>query len=395
MSSTKEQKIQEALNRGVENIYPSRQELEAILHSGKKLRIYNGIDPTGPKLHLGHGVQLLKLRQLQELGHHIIVLIGDFTAQIGDPSDKLSARKVLTHKQVLENAKNYKKYIGMVLDLKETEIKYNSEWLGSMSTIEFIKLTTYFTIGQTLARDMFRERMKKGNDLFVNEFLYPVMQAYDSVAMDIDLEIGGKDQMFNMLAGRALMKKMKNKEKFVLTTKLLEDPSGKKMGKTEGNLVALDEKSEEMYGRIMSWPDELICVGFEIATNVPLVEVVQIKKEMEAGKNPKVLKMLLAYKMVELYHGTQNAISAEEHFKKVFEKKEAPKDLKLFRIKARKVIEVLVETGLCSSMSDARRNIKQGGIKIDGRVADNENIEITKECLLQKGKRFFIKVIPA
>ena len=238
----KTQKIQEALTRGVENIYPNREGLEKILNSGKKLKIFNGIDPTGPSLHLGHVVVLLKLKQLQDLGHQIIILIGDFTAQIGDPTDKLAARKPLTHKQVLQNARDYKKQIGKILDLKKTVFKYNSKWLSKLSFTDFLQLSAHFTAQQTLQREMFKQRLNQGKDLYLHEFFYPLMQAYDSVAMDVDMEIGGNDQTFNMLAGRTLMRKMKNKEKFVLTTKLLVDPEGAKMGKTAGNMAALNDK---------------------------------------------------------------------------------------------------------------------------------------------------------
>jgi tyrosyl-tRNA synthetase len=248
----KNQKIKEVLERGVENIYPNKDALEKVLKSGKKLRIYHGIDPTGPSLHLGHVVQLLKLKQFQELGHQIIILIGDFTAMIGDPTDKSATRKQLSKEQVLENAKDYKKQIGRIMDLKKIEFRYNSEWLSKLDFKQLIELSSNFTAQQTLARDMFKKRISAGKDLYLHEFLYPMMQAYDSVVLDVDLETGGSDQMFNMLAGRTLMKKLKGKEKFVLTTKLLEDQSGTKMGKTTGNMVSLNDEPTEMYGKVMS-----------------------------------------------------------------------------------------------------------------------------------------------
>ncbi len=231
-------KIEEILTRGVENIYPNREALEKVLKSGKKLRIYNGIDPTG-KLHLGHLVVLKKLRRFQDLGHETIVLIGDFTATIGDPAGKYATRKMLTRKQVLAYAKNYKKQIGKILDFNKSNIRFlhNEEWTNKLKPIDMLALASRFTVARLLERDMFQRRIKAGRDIHVHEFLYPIFQAYDSVTMDVDLEIGGNDQIFNMLAGRTLMKKMKNKEKFVLTTKLLVDPTGKKMGKTEGGII--------------------------------------------------------------------------------------------------------------------------------------------------------------
>lgn len=389
---TQKQRIQEILHRGVENIYPSSEALQKVLLSGKKLKIYNGIDPTG-RLHIGHGVVLLKLRQLQELGHHIIVLIGDFTAQIGDPTDKMAARKPLTHKEVLQNARFYKKLIGKILDLKKTEFRYNSKWLLQLSSLDFMHISSYFTAQQTLARNMFRQRMKEGKDLFLNEFMYPILQAYDSVAMDIDLEVGGNDQMFNMLAGRTLMKKMKGKEKFVMTTKLLTDPAGKKMGKTEGNFVALEDPPDAMYGKIMSWPDELIVPGFELATPMPLTEVIQAKKDLEAGRNPKVLKMLLAYKITEFYWNTNAAIAAEETFKKIHIMRETPANIPEVLVTSRALVEALVETRLAPSKTKARRLLIQGGIKVNGEVITDEKYTVLPNSILQKGKRHFIKIL--
>ena len=389
---SQDKKIEEILTRGVENIYPSREELQKALSSGKKLRLYNGIDPTGASLHLGHMVQMLKLRQFQELGHEVIVLIGDFTAQIGDPSDKLSARQPLTHKQVLENAKDYKKQIGRFLDLKKTIFKFNSQWLGKLSFAETLILASNFSAQQTLAREMFQKRMAEGKELFLHEFLYPIMQAYDSVVMDVDLEIGGNDQMFNMLAGRTLMKKMKNKEKYVLTTKLLTDPQGVKMGKTTGNMARLNDTPENMYGIIMSWPDELIIPGFEILTRVSIEEIEEMKGEMQEGRNPKDCKMILAHHIVEMNFGKNEADRAQDEFKKVHEDKAMPDDIKEVKINSKNILDVLVEIKFCTSKADARRNIDQGGIKIDGEITQDSNFLVLKSCVIQKGKRNFIKV---
>jgi len=393
----KAQQIKEVLERGVENIYPSREALEKVLLSGKKLRIYNGIDPTG-KLQIGHGVVLLKLRQLQDLGHEIIVLIGDFTAQIGDPTGKKDTRKQLTHDQVMENAKSYKKQIGKILDLTKSNVRFlhNQDWTNKLKPVDMLELAHHFTVARLLERDMFQERIKAGYDITISEFLYPIFQAYDAVTMDVDMQIGGSDQMFNMLAGRTLMRKMKNKEKFVLTLKLLEDPSGKKMGKTEGNAVFLDMPPAEMYGKVMSWSDGMILPAFEIATNVPWEEVLQIKKDLANGKNPKILKMLLAYKIVEMYHGEPAAITAEENFKQVFEEKLNPDEMPKFKTKERNIVEVLVITELASSKSEARRLIKEGGIKVDGKKVTDENFRIEKidadGVVIQKGKRHFAKI---
>ena len=396
---TDKQKIKEVLIRGVENVYPSFSVLEKVLMSGKQLKLYHGIDPTGPTLHLGHLVQILKLKEFQDLGHQIIILIGDFTAQIGDPSDKAAVRKQLTHEQVMKNCQSYKEQIGKILDLKRTEFKYNSEWLGKLNFADILEIASYFTAQQTLARDMFKKRIEEGKDLFLHEFLYPMMQAYDSVSMGVDLEIGGSDQMFNMLAGRTLMKKMKNKEKFVLTTKLLEDSTGKKMGKTEGNMVALNLTAEDMYGKIMSWTDEFIALGFELATRIPLKELVQIDKNLQEDKvNPRDLKMKLAREVVKNFYGEKKAGEAEEYFVKTVQKKETPSEVrsKKLEVRSMNIVDLLMVVKLVSSKGEARRLIEQNGIKVDGEVVKNvkQEIKISKKgVLVQRGKRRFIKVV--
>ncbi len=397
---TDKNKIDEVLNRGVENIYPNREALEKVLLSGKKLRIYNGIDPTG-KLHIGHGVVLKKLRQFQDLGHEVIVLIGDFTARIGDPTDKSASRKKLTKAQVENNAVGYKKLIGKILDLKKANVRFlhNEKWTNKLKPEDMLELAANFTVSRLLERDMFQNRLKQGKEIYVHEFLYPIFQAYDSVTMDVDMEIGGNDQTFNMLAGRTLMRKIKNKEKFVLATKLLTDPSGKKMGKTEGNMINLDEPAEEMYGKIMSWPDELIGVAFEICTDVLMDEAAKIKDELKIGKtNPRDLKMRLAFEIVKIYHGEKRAKAAEEYFVKTVQKKEVPEEVINYNlpIASWKLADLLVEVKLAVSKGEAKRLIEQGGVKIDGAVVKdiNKAIEVTATgVLLQKGKRGFIKVI--
>ncbi|MDD2807334.1 MAG: tyrosine--tRNA ligase [Patescibacteria group bacterium] len=390
------EKIKEVLTRGVENIYPSPEALGKVLASGKKIKLYTGIDPTGD-LHIGHGVVLNKLRQFQQLGHHVIVLIGDFTATVGDPTDKAATRKPLTKKQVLTNAKNYKALIGKTLDLKKTEFRFNSAWLSKMKVDNFFELISHFTVQRLLERDMFANRLKEGRPIHAHEFLYPVLVGYDCVALDVDLELGGNDQTFNMLAGRTLMKSLKNKEKFVMATKLLVDPTGKKMGKTEGNMVNLDDSPQDIYGKVMSWPDTLIVTAMEIATDIPMAEVKQVGNELAAGKNPKILKMLLAYKLVEKYHSTTEAIKAEENFKQVFEEGLNPDEIPVFKIKTRRLVDVLVETKLASSRTEARRLIVQGGIKVDTKKVTDENFVISKldadGVVIQKGKRHFAKIL--
>ncbi|MFH1661771.1 MAG: tyrosine--tRNA ligase [Candidatus Falkowbacteria bacterium] len=383
-------KIEELLTRGVENVYPNKKFLEDKLKSGERLSLYLGIDPTGPSLHLGHGITLMKLREFQDLGHKVILLIGSFTAMIGDPTDKSAIRKQLTREEVMENCKNYKKQANMILDSKKIKWKFNHEWFDKMSFREVVDLASNFTVQQMLERDMFEKRMGEGKPVGLHEFLYPLMQGYDSVVMDVDGEIGGNDQTFNMLAGRTLMKALKNKEKFVLTNKLLEDATGKKMGKTEGNMVSLDNAPEDMYGKIMSWPDELIIPGFEICTRVFI-------NKNEIKNNPRDAKMKLAKEIVKIYYSDKEASEAESHFIKTVQKKEVPDEIETKKVKVKKIniIDLLVEVNLVKSKGEARRLIAQNGIKIDGEVINDVNAEIKinkNGVLVQRGKRMFVKV---
>lgn len=388
--NTDSQKIKEVLTRSVENIYPNREALEEILKSGKKIRLYNGIDPTG-KLHLGHLAVLRKLRQFQDLGHEVIVLIGDFTAMIGDPTDKMAARKPLSRNQVLENAKNYKKQIGKILDFKKSNVKFmhNEEWANKLKPIDLLKIFSHFTVARILERDMFQKRIQEGKDILLHEFVYPVFQAYDSVIMDVDLEIGGNDQTFNMLRGRDLMKKMKNKEKFVMTLKLLTDPTGKKMGKSEGNLVPLDEKPQEMFGKAMAWPDSLLEIGFELLTNIPLEK---IKKT-----NPREAKASLAREIVSLCYDKRAAEKAEKEFDRIFKEKKIPTKISGIKILEKEISlpQLLVRMKFVSSKSEARRVILQKGVKINSLIESDwqKIIKIKKGMIIQVGKRKFAKII--
>ena len=281
---TDEKRINELLNRGIENIFV-KEELKKKLLSGKKLKIYLGIDPTGPTLHMGHAIPLKKLKEFQELGHQVILLMGDFTAMIGDPTDKMAARKQLTHKEVLNNLKKYKKQASIFLKFtgdNKAEFKFNSKWLAKMNFEDVLDLASKMTVDQMLKRDMFVKRNEEGKPIFIHEFMYPLMQGYDGVAMKVDIEIGGNDQMFNMLTGRHLSLQILNKDKSVITMKLLEDNSGKKMGKTEGNMITFEDAPSDMFGKVMSWNDSLIEKGFELCT-----DVVEINTE----ENPKDLKM--------------------------------------------------------------------------------------------------------
>jgi tyrosyl-tRNA synthetase len=385
-----EKKIDEVLSRGVENIYPNKETFKKVLMSGKKIKLYYGIDPTGSTLHLGHLVQLLKLKKFQDLGHEVIILIGDFTAQIGDPTDKQAVRKPLTHKQVLENAKGYKKQIGKILDYKKSKIRFvfNEKWTNKLTPGDMLELASHFTVSNLLTRNMFQERIKAGREVHAHEFLYPIFQAYDAVSLDVDLQIGGNDQMFNMLAGRDLMKRKKNKEMFVLTTKLLVDPTGTKMGKTEGNMVSLDDGGDNMFGKIMSWPDTLMPLAFEICTGLDFNDVLK--------EQPRDQKMRLAYEIVKIYHGEKKAKEAQENFVNTFTKKEIPEEMEEIKCKIGELLsEVLVVNKILSSKGEWRRLVEGNAIHDLAKHSNitDQNIKISENLKLKIGKKRFVKII--
>ena len=392
---TNPNKIKEALEKGVEKIYPSVGALERVLKSGKRIRLYCGYDPTAPSLHIGHAITIRKLAQFQKLGHEVIFLIGDFTGMIGDPTDKLSTRKKLTRAQINKNLKNYKKQASTLLNFSgknPAKIMFNSKWNDKLSFMKLVDLASNFTVQQMIVRDIFRKRIKEDKLIFLPEFLYPLIQAYDSVAMDVDLEIGGSDQMFNMLRGRDLMNKLKNKEKFVLTTHLLVDSTGQKMGKTEGNMINLDEKPEEMFGKIMAWPDTLIIPGFELLTDFSMKEVGEIKK-----LKPREAKAKLAREIVSIHHSKIVALKAEKEFNRIFKEKKAPSQIPTKKIPVKKIIiiDLLTKTNLAPSRSEAKRLVEQGAVKLDNFTIKDWQKKITpkKGVIIKVGKRRFVKLI--
>ncbi len=389
---------EQILNRGVASIYPSREYLKSRLEKGEKLTIYLGIDPTGPNLHLGHAIPIKKLSEFQKAGHKIILLLGDFTAMIGDPTDKSAARKQLSRKDVLNNLKGYKKQLSKIISFSgknKAELKFNSKWHSKMKFSDVLSLASQMTVQQMLERDMFKKRMNEGKPIFIHEFMYPLMQAYDSVAMNVDGEIGGNDQTFNMLCGRDMIKNMKGKEKFVITMKLLEDPNGKKMGKTEGNMVTISDKPDDMYGKVMSWTDEMIPIAFELCTNVEDEEIERIKKEL-SGKNPdfKEIKMRLAREVVSVFYGQEKSELAEKNWQKTFSQKEIPDDVDNIIVKPEDLlVDVLIAEKIVSSKSDFRRLIEGGAVVI---LANEEKVtdlgQKVKPGVYRIGKKRFIKL---
>ena len=396
MVKVDQQKIKEILSRGVEDVIV-REDLEKKLSSGKKLRLYFGVDPTGSVLHLGHAVTLWKLRDFQDLGHEVILLIGDFTARIGDPSGKDAARKPLSEKEVKQNFKDYKKQASKILDFNKVKIKYNSAWLSKLKFADILKLATNFTVQQMLARDMFDRRMKENLPISLQEFLYPLMQGYDSVAMDVDLELAGNDQTFNALAGRHLQKIYNGKDKDVLTCKLLLGTDGRKMSKTFGNFVAIDDKPSEMYGKIMSIKDELIDDYFELTTRISNQEIEEIKRSSD---NPRDIKAKLAKEIVKIYHGKKEAEGAEEEFNKVFRNRELPTDIPVFQTDKRTypILDLLLDTKLAPSKNEGKRLVEGGGVEVQigdkkERITDwKREVNLEDGMIIKVGSRRFVKI---
>ncbi len=385
---TDQNKIERLLSRGVENIFV-KETLKNKLLSGKRLKVYLGIDPTGPTLHMGHTIPMMKLKEFQDLGHQVILLMGDFTAMIGDPTDKSSARKQLTHKEVLTNLKKYKKQASKFLSFtgkNPAQIKFNSKWLMKMNFKEVLELSSKITVDQMLKRDMFVRRHEEGKPIFGHEFFYPLMQGYDSVAMDIDVEVGGNDQTFNMLMGRDLVHEILKKDKSVIAMKLLADNTGKKMGKTEGNMISFEDNPEDMFGKIMSWNDSLIKIGFELCTNLE-------EKEIINTNNPKDQKMQLALEITKIYHGDKKANLAQEDWVKKFQNKEIPDDL-IQVFGEGELIDILIGNKLITSKNQARRLFEEGAVldlESKEKILDFKYIP-KKGQKFKIGKKLFIEI---
>lgn len=391
------EKIHDILNRGTVEVLV-KKDLEKKLLSGKKLRIKLGIDPSGKDLHIGHMVVIRKLKEFQELGHHILLLFGNFTGQIGDPTGKNEARKIKTQAELEQNAKHYLDQVGTLLDIKKIEVVWNADWLRKLNFSDIVHLASQFTVAQMLERDMFQERIKHNIPISVHEFMYPLMQGYDSVALKADLELGGTDQTFNLLAGRTLQKGYGQVPQDIMTVPILEGTDGKlKMGKTTNNYIGVKEDPAQMYGKIMSIPDDLIFKYFELATDRPMEEIEKMRKAMDQGENPKNLKMKLARDIITIYHDASAAASTEKEFIEVFSNKGLPEDIPLKRVAkgTDNVVELLFLTGLSSSKNEARRLIEGGGVRVDGEkiTLEQATIALEKEKLIQVGKRKFLRLI--
>ena len=397
MTDTNSQKIDEILNRGIEDVIV-KEDLRKILLSGKKLRLYLGIDPTGADLHLGHVVALWKLKDFQDLGHEVILLIGDFTARIGDPTGRDDARKVLTEREIKNNFKYYKKQASKILDFSKIKVKYNSTWLSKLKFADILKIASNFTVQQMIQRDMFQRRLKENLPISLQEFIYPLMQGYDSVAMDVDLEIGGNDQMFNMLVGRDLQKIYNNKNKDVITCKLLLGTDGRKMSKSFDNFIAIEDSSENMFGKVMSIKDELIDHYFELATRLSAEEIFEIKKTSD---NPRYIKARLAKEIVKIYYGENSAQKAEEEFNKIHRDKELPSDMPVFETlkKSYFISDLLFDAKIALSKKEAKRLVEGNAVEIISgskkeKITDwKKEINLEDGIVIKAGNRKFIKII--
>ncbi|GHA25385.1 tyrosine--tRNA ligase [Oceanisphaera arctica] len=388
------------IKRGAEEILVE-EELVAKLKEGRPLRVKLGMDPTAPDIHLGHTVILNKLRQFQDLGHEVLLLIGDFTAQVGDPSGKNSTRPPLTPEQVADNAKTYAEQAFKVLDAEKTRIVYNSSWLGELGATGMIKLASKLTVARMLERDDFKKRYGSGQSIAIHEFMYPLLQGYDSVALKADIELGGTDQKFNLLMGRELQKDAGQSPQVVLTMPLLEGLDGvKKMSKSAGNYIGVDEAPGEMFGKIMSLSDELMWRYFELLSSRSLDELAGLKQEVLEGANPRDIKILLAKEIISRYHNEAAAEQAHQDFVQRFQKNAIPDDLPEVTLNAGAegiaIANLLKDAGLVGSTSEALRMIKQGAVKIDGdKLEDGKLVVPAGEAVYQVGKRKFAKVTVA
>lgn len=391
-----QEEIKEVLFRATVDVIP-REVLEGRLQTGQPLRVKLGIDPTGPRIHLGRAVPLRKLRRFQRMGHTVQLVVGDFTARIGDASDKTALRQRLSREQVEENMHYYKEQIGLILDLSRTEFHYNSLWLSTLSFSDVVELASHFTVAQMLERENFTLRYQAGKPIGLHEFMYPLMQGYDSVVLKTDVELGGTDQIFNLLAGRALQEAFGQPQQCVLTGPMIEGTDGRKMSTSWGNVINILDPSDIQYGRIMSIRDELMMRYFEACTDVPLAEIRELDGALARGDlAPMELKKRLAREIVALYHGEPEAWESQQHFESTAQRGERPEEIPVFEVPhtPQNIVELVTHCGLAGSKSEARRLIEQNGVQIDGvRMADPAARVVPVDgMLLRVGKRKYAEL---
>lgn len=374
-------------------------ELRERLAEGRPLRVYCGYDPTAPDIHLGHTVTMRKLRQFQDLGHEVTFLIGNFTGLIGDPSDKDSVRKQQTFEELMDKAKTYTDQAFKILDPEKTIIRYNADWLAKLTFEDVIKLASHFTVQQFLARDRFAQRYERGDPIWVHEFLYALMQGYDAVAMNTDVQVGGTDQLFNLMAGRKLQEVFGQRPQIVLTMPILVGTDGHlRMSKSTGNYIGINEPPEEMYGKVMSIPDHALLNYYTLVTRFSPDEVAAVERGLAEGSlHPMEAKMQLAREIVSIFHSEEAAAQAEAHFTQVFRERELPGEMPTYRpcVSEMNIVDLLVAAELARSKSEARRLIQQGGVKLDGEKVSNIEwvVSVKDGMILQVGKRRFVKLI--
>lgn len=390
---TDEKRIDELLTRGVEDIF-IKDELRNQLLSGKQLRIKLGVDPTGPKIHLGRAIPLRKLREFQKLGHQVIFIVGDFTAQVGDASDKSDKRPMLTRADIDDNLKDYKSQVSKILDLSKTEFVHNSDWLSKLSFEEVTRLAECFSVQQMLARRNFKDRYDSGVEISLREFLYPIMQGYDSVAVKSDVELGGFDQLFNLKAGRIMQEYFGQPKQAVFTCQMLEGTDGRKMSSSWGNIIAIVDDPETMFGKVMSLHDDLIVKYFMLCTDVSLENIQKIEIEMKNGTNPKDLKMRLAVELVTLYHSEKDATLAKNSWIETFEKGGVPDTVsEIITTNDKEIGNILVDAGIVSSKTDWRRLINEGAINDVEKGEIKDPKVLAYNVTLKIGKKRFVRII--
>lgn len=390
------------IKHGVDTLLPEDEflkKLEKSVATNTPLVVKLGLDPTAPDIHLGHTVVLRKLKLFQDLGHQVVILIGDFTARIGDPTGKSATRPPLDEEAVKVNAATYKKQIFKVLDEKKTIVRYNSEWLGELSFADVLKLAAQYTVARMLERDDFHKRYTEGRSIGVHEFMYPLMQGYDSVALHADVEFGGTDQTFNLLMGRHLQEQYGQEPQTIITMPILEGLDGvQKMSKSLGNYIGINDEPADMYGKAMSIPDELMMRYFMLVTDMPIEEQEKLSAGLADGSvHPRDTKMKLAYTIVRLYHGEAAAEEAQNHFISVFQKHALPDDIPEYAVELSEepvfIPQFLTAAGLTASNGEARRSIKAGAFKINGEKCSDENVVLKADMVLQVGKRKFIRIV--
>ncbi len=370
-----------------------RDELEKKLKSGQALRIKYGIDPTGSRIHIGHAATMRKLKHFQDEGHQVVLIIGSFTGRIGDASDKDSERQLLTTEEVKANMKGYEQHLSRIFDLSKVEFHYNHEWFEDMQLDEWMRINQLFSVAQMIERDNFSKRFKAESRIGLQEFQYPLLQGYDSVAVRADVEIGGTDQLFNLLAGRTIQKNYGQDPQHIITYELLQSDDGRKMSKSWANCIWIDDEPNDMYGKVMRINDDLIMHYFELCTDLSGEEIEVLRSQLE-DTNPKEVKARLAKEIVSIYHGEESSEAAAAAFDSQFSKGELPEDITEVKLDSGKwdLPQLLLETELVSSKSEARRLIQQGGVKLDGRKLTDDNVELTNGVVLQAGKRRFVRI---